>query len=250
MYIYILVSFSNSKNGLGRKRPCAVRRLALALIDMPVGKELEYGVGQVDGALEERQRDFHLLRLTSHTVLFVVGYGGQALRVGLDGRQDIGRKNGGEQSSAVDVRVGKREYDRQAETEAQVVGPSLLNVLDPLPDVPAHVAEFVLESVERVQKGEVNVAQELAQHARWYESHEGALHKENELHSAAKHGVCYDFGEREFLVDLRLFVLLHIRNVRYLLVTQHVEDFAQQKHRQDPDKGEEQLYARIQVVCD
>ena len=118
-----------------------------------------------------------------------VDNGSQVLGIGLDRRQNERRKYGREQSGIVNVRARKRDYNGQAETEAKKVGPPRLNESDPLLDVPAHVAEFIFESVQRVQEGQMYVTHHLVEPINGYQVHERALHQKNELECAAEHGV-------------------------------------------------------------
>ncbi len=256
------VRFSHGENGFLGMRPQIVRitsttlaiHLTVCLVSaaLPLIREqFEQQIGQVDRWPKQRhgQHDRHRFVHPRHVSL-VVGDGRQALRVSLDRRQYERGKDEREQGRTVDVRIGKRENYGQAESEAEVVRPAGLNMRYSLLDIPAHVAELVLERVQRVQKRQVYVTQELIEHAGRHQGHERALHEKYELHGAAEDSVSDDLGNGELLVDLWLAVLLNIGDVGDLLVTQHIEYLAQEKHRQNPDKGEEQLYARVQVVGD
>ena len=189
-------------------------------------------------------------------VLVVVADGRELLRVGLYGRQDEGRKDGGEERGAVYVRVGgERDDERERQAEAEVVGPARLDVADASLDVPAHVAQLVLERVERVEKGQVDVTEEPVNpldgdELRHEPVDERRLHEEDELHDAAEYVVGYDLSGRELVIELRLAVLLRVGDVGDLLVHEQVEDLAEHEYGQYPDEGEEERDERIEYVRD
>lgn len=96
----------------------------------------------------------------------------------------------------------------------------------------------------------MNVAENFAEQIGGHEYHGGRLDEKDELHDAREDRVGKNLGNRRVLVGLRFAVLLLVGNVGDLLVTQHVEEFAQHKHGQYPDEREDEPNARIEVVGD
>ncbi len=172
------IRFACREHGSLGMRPKIMRivaRLAVALFRrLPIlGEHFEQEIGRVHGELEQRHREHHRHRFVQACdVSLEVDDRTEPLRVGLDGGQDKRGKDERKQRGTVDVRVGERENYRQAQAEAEVVGPAGLDVRYTLPNVPAHVAELVLERVQRVQERQVYVTQQLIEHARRHQSHQ------------------------------------------------------------------------------
>lgn len=125
-----LVCFSNNKishaitssgrvrftSGLVSARFCFVSREEL---------ELEEIIGDDNGQLEQvhaERNDAHALHVRG--IVFCEHDRLELFRVGLDGRENEGGKERGEQSCIVDVRVSDGQDETQTQSEAEVVGPA------------------------------------------------------------------------------------------------------------------------------
>ena len=101
--------------------------------------------------------------IVGSSYLFVIDHRFELLAIGLNGAQDVGWKYGSEQSGADDVRIDKREYERETQTEANEIWPSCFDVIDATFDIPAFIAPFVFECIERVEKRQMNLTEKVSE---------------------------------------------------------------------------------------